>query len=199
MTTHTGTRWGAGRLLQLAAGAAVLIAAAAGCSQGQPSGPGTSSAPPSQSASPGMTTPETGMSTPPATGAAVLSTRQTSLGTIVVNSAGMTVYVFDNDKAGAGTSACTGPCAALWPAVTTTATGTPAVMDVTGTVGTFMRSDGTRQVTLNGLPLYTYVPDTNPGDVKGQGFTGIWWVVGPDGAKIGATSTSTSAPANNGY
>ncbi len=139
------------------------------------------------------------MSTPPATGAAVLSTRQTSLGTIVVNSAGMTVYVFDNDKAGAGTSACTGPCAALWPAVTTTATGTPAVMDVTGTVGTFMRSDGTRQVTLNGLPLYTYVPDTNPGDVKGQGFTGIWWVVGPDGAKIGATSTSTSAPANNGY
>lgn len=52
-----------------------------------------------------------------------------------------------------------------------------------------------QQVTVNGLPLYTYSPDIKPGDDSGQGYSGIWWVVGPNSNKISAVTT----PANNGY
>jgi hypothetical protein len=63
---------------------------------------------------------------------------------------------------------------------------------VTGDVDTITRDDGTRQITLDGLPLYTYAADSHPGDVTGQGVGGIWWVVAADGAKVtGAPSPSS--------
>lgn len=55
---------------------------------------------------------------------------------------------------------------------------------VTGKVGVITTDAGTRQVTLNGMPLYLYSKDTAPGDVKGQGFNKIWWVINPAGEKI---------------
>ena len=115
---------------------------------------------------------------------ASLATATTSLGTVVVDGRGMTVYVFDKDTAGTATSACTGGCATKWPAVTTTSA-TPQVTGVTGTVATITGADGSKQVTLNGLPLYFYAGDSAAGDVNGQGVGGIWWVVAPDGSKIG--------------
>lgn len=100
----------------------------------------------------------------------------------------MTVYYFDKDTANSGKSACTGGCAAMWPAVTA-ASSTPEVDGVTGKVGTITSSDGKMQVTVNGLPVYTYSNDMAPGDVKGQGVGGSWWAVAPDGDKVsGATS-----------
>ncbi|MGO4594489.1 hypothetical protein AB4Z18_11780 [Leifsonia sp. 2TAF2] len=60
-------------------------------------------------------------------------------------------------------------------------------------MGTITGVDGKKQVTLNGLPLYTFAEDTSAGDVTGQGFAGIWWVVEPDGTKIASTSSSTPA------
>lgn len=110
---------------------------------------------------------------------------------IVVDGTGMTVYVFDNDTANSGKSACEGNCLASWPPVTTT--GTPTAEGVTGTLGTITLPDGKDQVTLNGLPLYRYAADTAAGDVNGQGVGGIWWVVGPDGAKV------TTPAAGGGY
>ncbi|AIY00187.1 hypothetical protein ART_0588 [Arthrobacter sp. PAMC 25486] len=126
-----------------------------------------------------------------------LHTASTSLGTILVNGAGMAVYFYDQDKPNEAVSACTGPCISLWPAVTTTAA-TPTIHGVTGTVGTITSTDGAKQVTLNGLPLYTYAADKNPGDTSGQGYGGIWWVVDANGAKVMSAPAATSAPAQVG-
>jgi predicted lipoprotein with Yx(FWY)xxD motif len=88
--------------------------------------------------------------------------------------------VFDNDTD--GTSACYDQCAENWPAFTGTA---DASGDVDASlIGTTTRDDGTTQVTYNGQPLYYFAADQAPGDTNGQGVGDVWWVVGPDGAKI---------------
>lgn len=131
----------------------------------------------------------------PLPAAAVLATADSDLGEIVVDAEGRTVYVFDRDTAGSGTSRCMDSCLANWPAVTAD-DDAPEVEGVSGEVGTIERDDGTRQLTLDGLPLYTYAADSDAGDVTGQGVQGVWWVVAPDGAKV----TETSAPpADLGY
>lgn len=134
----------------------------------------------------GSTASHSGTTTSGAGSAVVLKTGKSSLGEIVVNGKGMTVYVFDKDKANSGSSACSGVCAGLWPAVTTTAS-TPKVAGVTGTVGTITGTGGRKQLTLNGLPLYTWHGDTKAGDVTGQGYQGVWWTVDPSGMKVAPT------------
>lgn len=141
----------------------------------------------------GTTSPGSGTPGTPGASSTDLKVADTSLGGIVVNGKGMTVYVFDKDTAGSGMSACAGSCAPVWPAVTTTASA-PVVDGVTGTLGTITGTDGSTQVTLNGLPLYTYASDSAPGDVTGQGFGEIWWVVSPSGDKI-----TTPAKNSTGY
>jgi predicted lipoprotein with Yx(FWY)xxD motif len=127
---------------------------------------------------------------------AVLGTASTDLGTVVVAADGHTVYVFDKDTAGSGSSACSGTCAANWPAVTADSA-EPAVDGVTGDVGTITRDDGTMQVTLDGMPLYTYAGDSDAGAVTGEGVQGVWWAVAADGTKV--TVAPSSAPAPGGY
>ena len=111
------------------------------------------------------------------------ATASSKLGQIIVDGKGMTVYVFDKDTANSGVSACTGACAATWPAVTATSA-TPTVTGITGTVATIPGANGTKQITINGLPIYTFAADTKPGDTNGQGVKSIWWVLSPAGAKI---------------
>jgi predicted lipoprotein with Yx(FWY)xxD motif len=123
---------------------------------------------------------------------AVLRTSDSALGTIVVAGSGRTVYVFDKDTAAGGTSSCSGACLQKWPAVAADAAD-PAVDGVTGKVGTITRDDGTMQVTLGGMPLYTYAGDSDPGDVTGQGVQGVWWVVAADGAEVTAAPASEPA------
>ncbi|XAS67109.1 hypothetical protein V3C33_16890 [Micrococcaceae bacterium Sec5.7] len=112
-----------------------------------------------------------------------LKTAETTLGDIVVNGKGMSVYVFDKDVKGSGKSACTGACQAIWSAVTTS-TDTPVVEGVSGKAGVITTEAGTKQVTLNGMPLYLFSKDAAPGDVKGQGVNKIWWVTTPTGEKV---------------
>lgn len=88
-------------------------------------------------------------------------------GTILVDSAGMTLYTFGNDTA--GVSACTGGCATAWPPLSPGAGSPTAGAGVTGTLGTITRSDGSKQVTYNGMPLYGWQQDQKPGDVTGDG------------------------------
>ena len=121
----------------------------------------------------------------------------TKLGTIVVDGAGMSVYLYDLDKPNESSSACTGSCLVLWPAVTTTAA-SPTIAGVTGTVGTITGTDGATQLTLNGLPLYTFAGDKHPGDTTGQGYGGIWWVVDTTGTKVTGEVPATQAPGNGG-
>lgn len=113
----------------------------------------------------------------------VLTTADSEFGDIVVDVEGRTVYVFDRDTAGSGTSSCADQCLENWPAVAVE-DGEPAVDGLSGEVGTIERADGTTQVTLGGRPLYTYVGDHEAGDTTGQGVQDVWWVVGPDGTAI---------------
>ncbi|TFV78622.1 hypothetical protein E4P40_18535 [Blastococcus sp. CT_GayMR20] len=136
-----------------------------------------------------------GEASSPAAAEAELGTADSDLGTIVVDADGMTVYVFDKDTPGSGESTCTGGCLEAWPPVTTDAD-SPVVDGVDGDVGTITRDDGTKQVTLDGYPLYYWQGDSAEGDTTGQGVQGVWWVVGPDGSKI----SETAAPAaGDGY
>jgi predicted lipoprotein with Yx(FWY)xxD motif len=122
----------------------------------------------------------------------VLKTASTSLGTVVVTSAGKTVYAFDKDTKNSGMSACNAGCSGLWPAVTATDS-SPTATGVSAKLGTITRSDGSKQITLDGRPLYTYSGDSGAGAVAGQGFMKIWWAVTPAGAEV------TGAPTSTGY
>ncbi|KDA06538.1 hypothetical protein DC31_09035 [Microbacterium sp. CH12i] len=119
----------------------------------------------------------------PSAGGASLATAESSLGEIVVDGEGLTVYMFDNDTQGAETSSCEGQCATNWPAVTTSGD-MPELEGVSGEVGTITGVDGAMQVTLNGWPLYYYAGDGAPGDVMGQGINGVWWVLSPAGERM---------------
>jgi predicted lipoprotein with Yx(FWY)xxD motif len=123
----------------------------------------------------------------PAEGGATLAVAESPLGPIVTDDAGVTLYVFTNDTGGEST--CYDQCAANWPALE--ATGEPAAGEgITGELGTTERTDGTRQVTFAGMPLYYFTPDAGEaGSTKGQGVGGVWFVVGPDG------TVNESAPA----
>lgn len=124
----------------------------------------------------------------------MLTSASSSLGKIVVDGAGMTVYYYGKDTKGETASACTGVCVALWPAVTTS--GTPKVTGVTGTVGTIAGPNGTKQVTIDGLPIYTFAGDSAAGDVTGQLYDNEWWAVAPDGSKI---TTPAGSGSTGGY
>lgn len=126
---------------------------------------------------------ESSAPTSDAAGAATLMVADSALGKIVVDAAGKTLYMFDNDTQGAGTSSCTGECLTNWPPLTTTGE-VPALQGVTGDVGTITTADGSTQVTLNGWPLYYFAGDAAAGDVNGQGVGGIWWVLSPAGERM---------------
>ncbi len=85
---------------------------------------------------------------------------------ILVNAQGMTLYRYDKDTA--GTSNCTGSCATVWPPLTASGDTPTAAQGVTGTLATISRADGTKQVTYNGTPLYTFQQDKKPGDASGD-------------------------------
>ena len=120
-----------------------------------------------------------------------IGTSSTSLGTILVDSNGKTLYYFANDIPSSGASACAGQCAAIWPAFTVeTITVSPPLS--AADFGTITRADGTMQTTYKGSPLYYYASDTMPGDMKGQGINNIWFVADVAGFKPAATSTTNT-------
>ncbi len=158
------------KLLLTLAGSALAVVALAGCTSmpaASTSGGGTSNSSSSASAAAGDD----------------LSTASTGLGTIVVDGKGLTAYYYDSDTANSGMSTCSGACASLWPAITS-ASATPKVEGVTGTVGTITGVNGDMQITIDGRPIYTYASDSTPGDTTGQGFGGVWHVVAPNGDEI---------------
>ena len=130
----------------------------------------------SKSSTPSTSPSEAPATSAPATSAAAASTtvkesNNATMGKILTNADGRTLYEFDLDSA--GKSACNTGCSDTWPPLTFTGTGTP-----TGTsgLGTIMREDGKKQVTYNGKPLYIYSGDTKAGDTSGDGIGGKWHV-----------------------
>ncbi|MEX1091612.1 MAG: hypothetical protein WEB67_14225 [Acidimicrobiia bacterium] len=116
-------------------------------------------------------------------------TASTDLGVILVDPDGFTLYVFTNDSDGEST--CYQGCAELWPPVP----GDSAISsDLDASIfGTTTRTDGSEQLTVNGMPLYLYTPDANPGDTTGQNFSGVWFVVDGNGSVIGGPEASTGS------
>jgi predicted lipoprotein with Yx(FWY)xxD motif len=116
--------------------------------------------------------------------ALVMVSDNPTLGKILVDNKGMTLYMFDKDTT--DKSNCTGDCLKNWPALTVA--DEKEVMTpgdgVTGKLAVITRDDGTYQVTVNGMPLYTYAKDSKAGDVVGQAVGDVWWVVSADGMKV---------------
>jgi len=111
-------------------------------------------------------------SQPVATGPDVLKSRTIGGVNLLTNASGITLYWFAPDTS--TKSACYGSCAAYWPPVTGTPSAGPGV---TGTLGTITRTDGTKQATYDGHPLYTYIGDNAPGSANGNNINlngGLW-------------------------
>jgi predicted lipoprotein with Yx(FWY)xxD motif len=115
--------------------------------------------------------------------AAINVTTDPTLGKILVDGKGMTLYIFTVD--GPDQSNCDASCLANWPPLLTQGNPTlgPGVDD--SLVGSAALADGTRIVTYNHMPLYYYIKDTKPGDVTGQGVGSVWYVIDRDGDIIG--------------
>jgi predicted lipoprotein with Yx(FWY)xxD motif len=163
------------------AGVATLALAACGSSSKSSSSKTTSSSAASTSTTAASATTTTAGSASP-TGTATVTSAQTPIGKILVDSKGLTLYVWDNDKT-MGTSSCTGACATAWPPLMAPASATYGTGLSAAMFSTITRPDGTKQLAVNGKPLYLWMADTKPGDTKGQGVNGFY-VVGVNGQKI---------------
>ena len=169
---------------QLSVGLAVMALAASltACGGGSGTTTTTSAAAPA-SESPATTASASATSSASEMASVDLKTASSSKGDIVVDGKGMSVYYFTKDVKDSGKSNCTGDCLVAWPPVIS-ATDTPKVEGVTGTVGTIDTPDGKKQVTVNGMPVYLWEKDKAPGDVTGQGVGNVWYLVAPDGEMI---------------
>src|SRR5438874_2457354 len=97
---------------------------------------------------------------------AVVAAATSSLGRILVDRRGRTLYLFEKDSR--GTSACTGNCASYWPPLLTTGKPVARVGVRAALLGTTRRADGALQVTYNHHPLYTFKLDTKAAQTNGQ-------------------------------
>jgi predicted lipoprotein with Yx(FWY)xxD motif len=117
--------------------------------------------------------------------AATVGVRQTSLGRVIVDSKGRTLYLFEKDTS--RRSACSGQCAQFWPPLLTKGAPVAHAGVKQSLLGRIKRSNGSQQVTYAGHPLYLYVGDTKPGRTNGEGsqeFGAGWDVLSPSGKKI---------------
>ena len=140
-------------------------------------------------------------------GGTVKAAHSSKYGSLLVSATGWTLYHYTPDKH--GVIKCTAACAKFWPPlVVARGTKPKAGAGVSAAkLSTVKRPDGRTQVTYAGFPLYRYSGDAKPGDVKGQGFQGIWHAVTPAGTLVkssGGAGTTTTMPGtttddNGGY
>ncbi|MFF1377390.1 SCO0930 family lipoprotein [Streptomyces sp. NPDC058308] len=113
------------------------------------------------------------------------------LGKVVTDSKGFTLYRFDKDTAQPPKSNCDAACLKTWPAVV--ADGAKAAPGVDESLlGEVTAADGTKQLTVDGWPMYRYAQDAEPGDAKGQGVGGTWYAAAPDGKKAAPAQAGTA-------
>ena len=112
----------------------------------------------------------------------MLENQTAANGTYLSDAAGRALYTFKNDKPATATapavSACTGACAANWPAFYAEKVIAPSTVD-SSLFASLAKPDGSEQLTYKGMPLYYYAADSAPGDIKGQGFNNLWYVAAP--------------------
>jgi predicted lipoprotein with Yx(FWY)xxD motif len=122
--------------------------------------------------------------------------RATNLGTILVDSRGMTLYLYAQDTS--GTSTCYDQCASFWPPLVVTGSPVAGQGIDASLLGTTTRTDGTTQVTYAGHPLYFFAKDAQAGDTAGQGVGGVWNAVSASGAKVESPAPATTTSSSSG-
>jgi predicted lipoprotein with Yx(FWY)xxD motif len=130
-----------------------------------------------------------GQDTTPASPGTGIHAASTSLGKVLVDASGRTVYLLTGD--GRNMSTCGGSCLAVWPAAA------PGHSKLSVPVSSTKTPDGTLTATVAGQPVYTFSGDHGPGDVNGEGlqeYGGTWYAVSPSGKAVTqATGTSSSS------
>ncbi|WP_441247111.1 hypothetical protein [Kitasatospora sp. McL0602] len=176
-----------GRRLAIASGLAALALAATAC--GSSAGSSGAAAPAAPVAASSSAAPA---------GFKLVAVDSATLGPIVTDSSGRTLYRFDKDTAKPSASNCADACAVKWPPATVQ---DKVSLDGVGSalVGSVTRPDGTRQLTLNGWPLYRFAGDSAAGQVNGQGVGGTWFASTPEGKKAQAPAASQSGGYSTGY
>ena len=156
--------------------AALCLLLLGACTTATPAAPASSAPAPSAAAS------SMPASAPAEADAATLalSMADSSLGSILVDGKGMTLYLFTKDTPNA--SNCTGQCLVAWPPLLGRPTAGTGVDD--SKLGSFTRADGRTQASYNGWPLYYWQQDTKPGDATGQNVNSVWFVLDRDGKAI---------------
>jgi predicted lipoprotein with Yx(FWY)xxD motif len=132
----------------------------------------------------------------------VLGVAKTSLGSVLVDGNGMTVYLLTADSP--GHSSCAAQCLQFWPPVSgPSGAAVPKVQGVSAALAVTKTTSGASMLTAGGWPLYTFAKDMAPGDVNGQSkksFGGTWYAVSPSGAPVKAAPATSSTPSGgNGY
>jgi predicted lipoprotein with Yx(FWY)xxD motif len=146
----------------------------------------------------GSTTSSSSSSSGGGSGSATVSTGPTSnLGTVLTNSAGVTLYYLTTEQG--GHAACDSACLNAWPSLTAPAGGSPAAgSGVTGTLTVITASDGSMEVAYNGWPLHTFSGDGGvAGTASGNGiksFGGIWYASTPGLTASGAAGGGATTP-----
>jgi predicted lipoprotein with Yx(FWY)xxD motif len=135
-----------------------------------------------------------------AAGAEVSARQLSGVGSVLVNKSGRTIYSVKSPSEANGNIKCTGSCTTFWFPVTGSAS--LSASGLPGKLGSVSRPDGTKQLTYNGMPLYTFKLDTAPGQDHGNNFRDsfngtnfTWQVVTASGKPAGG---STPAPSNTG-
>lgn len=135
-------------------------------------------------------------STPPSGARALVTLRTTGIGSVLVDSRGRTLYLFEKDRN--SVSMCDTACAKFWPRLTSHGSPRAGKGVRQSLVGLTRVGNGVGQVTYAGHPLYTFVGDKRPGQTSGEGldnFGAEWYAVGPNGHKLehdkGPGSTAT--------
>ena len=172
-----------------AVGVALLAAACA-------SGSSSSAAPAS---SPGASSANSASGSAAASGGTAITTATSSGSTFLTDGSGRAVYLWVKDTGDA--SSCSGACAGAWPPVTTTGAPAASGSAKASDLGTITRSDGTKQVTYDGHPLYYFSGDSGAGTATGQGsdsFGAKWWLVSPAGGDVTASVASFTAATGSG-
>jgi predicted lipoprotein with Yx(FWY)xxD motif len=114
----------------------------------------------------------------------------------LTDSAGRALYLWTPDTK--TKSMCSGACASAWPPLTVKGAPTAGTGATANDLGTINRSDGTKQVTYAGHPLYYFAGDKAAGQTNGEGSNGFgapWYLVAPAGQQI-TTLSAASAPSS---
>lgn len=120
-------------------------------------------------------------------GRATLKLRNTSLGKILVNGGGSTLYAFTRDGHNVDNCVMVNGCSSVWPALTTKGKPTAGPGIKSSLIGTITLKGGKKQVTYAGHPLYTYSNGGGPGDtsyVNFSEFGGNWPAVNAAGHEV---------------